>query len=52
MRHGEKWVEEHGVDEIRKYYAKLQARWDKWDLNTRKRTLRIRALSGGKRVAG
>jgi hypothetical protein len=52
QRHGEQWVAENGIDEIRSYYAKLQARWDKWELNSRKRALKIRALSGGKRAAG
>lgn len=46
-RHGEKWVEEHGVDEIRRYYAKLEARWAKWEMKSRQRTLKIRSLNGG-----
>lgn len=46
-RHGEKWVEEHGVDEIRKYYARLEARWAKWETRSRQRALKIRALNGG-----
>jgi len=47
-RHGEAWVEEHGVDEIRRYYHTLEARWAKWESNSRARALKIRAMSGGR----
>jgi len=49
QRHGEKWIEEHGVDEIRSYYAKLQAKWERWDTRSRARALKLRALNGGLR---
>ncbi len=48
-RHGEQWIAENGIDEIRKYYAKLEARWEKWDRNSRARALKLRALNGGLR---
>jgi hypothetical protein len=53
-RHGERWVEEHGVDEIRKYYATLRARFDRWEMRSRQRALKIRSLKGGlaRRKAG
>ena len=54
-RHGERWVEENGFDEIRKYYSALQAKFDRWEINSRKRALKIRSLKGGlakRRAAG
>jgi hypothetical protein len=49
QRHGERWIEENGIDEIRAYYQKLEARWERWDRNSRARALKIRALQGGLR---
>lgn len=48
-------MEENGFDEIRKYYSALQAKFDRWEINSRKRALKIRSLKGGlakRRAAG